>query len=182
MYLLILGRKEGRERDRDRERHWNERETFNWLPPTPTLTGDQTRNLGMCPDQELNSHIFTVQDDAPTNWAAWPGLKLLFLYLLSTLCSTLCPRRLLLWLYPPLPSGFWLLSTRSRLWQIRGKRRPDRQAFLPCFGAVALAAVTSLHHCPSCSVPAPVTLPCPLSLWPQHSLLGSHNFCKKALH
>ena len=44
------------------------------LPPTCTPTGDRTYDLGMCPDRESNLPPFGVWDDAPTNWAIWPGL------------------------------------------------------------------------------------------------------------
>ena len=62
-----------------REKHRWERETSVWerhihqLPPVRSLTRDQTHNLAVCPDQELNLHPFGVQDDAPTNWAPQPG-------------------------------------------------------------------------------------------------------------
>ena len=42
---------------------------IDWLPPICTLIGDQTNNLGICPDWESNPLIFGIQDDAPTNWA-----------------------------------------------------------------------------------------------------------------
>ena len=52
-----------------REKHRWERETSVWerhihqLPPVRSLTRDQTHNLAVCPDQELNLHPFGVQDD-----------------------------------------------------------------------------------------------------------------------
>ena len=64
MFLLISER--GKEK---------ERETLMWernidqLPPMRALTGDQTCNLGMCPDWELNLQPFGVWDNNPTNWA-----------------------------------------------------------------------------------------------------------------
>ena len=60
-------------KERGREKHWCEKHLL--LPPIHTPTRDQTRNLGMCPDWQLNSQPFAVQDDAPTNWANWPGQK-----------------------------------------------------------------------------------------------------------
>ena len=45
------------------------------LPPVHTLTRDQTRNLGMCPDRELDPEPFGVWDEAPT--AEPPGQGLL---------------------------------------------------------------------------------------------------------
>ena len=61
--LLILERKRGREREKEKrpcEKHW-------LVAAYTPQTGDQTRNLGMCPDQGLNPQPFGVQDDAPTN-------------------------------------------------------------------------------------------------------------------
>lgn len=51
---------------------------INGLPPIRTLTGNQTYNLGMCPDQELNTQPLGVQDDVPTNQATQPELLLCF--------------------------------------------------------------------------------------------------------
>ena len=46
-----------------------------WLPPACSWTRDQTCNLGMYYDWELNTQPFGAGDDAPTNWATWPGLE-----------------------------------------------------------------------------------------------------------
>ena len=46
--LICRERKEGREREGEKEKN------VNWLPPVCTLTRDLTCNLGMCPDQESN--------------------------------------------------------------------------------------------------------------------------------
>ena len=46
---------------------------IDWLLPIHTLTGDQTHNLGTCPDQESNLQPLGVRDDAPVNGATWPG-------------------------------------------------------------------------------------------------------------
>ena len=43
-----------RDRGRDRERERN----IDRLPPIHVPIGDQTWNLGMCPDQELNLQPF----------------------------------------------------------------------------------------------------------------------------
>ena len=43
-------------------------ENIDWLPPVYAPTGDQTRNLGTCPDQELNPQPFGAWDDAPTKY------------------------------------------------------------------------------------------------------------------
>ena len=55
----------GREREREREtgKHWN----IDRLPPVWALTGDQTHNLGMCPDRGSNPQVFGVRDNASTN-------------------------------------------------------------------------------------------------------------------
>ena len=37
------------------------------------LTGNQTHNLGLCPEQEWNLWLFHVWDAAPTNWSTQPG-------------------------------------------------------------------------------------------------------------
>ena len=50
-----------RERERERLRERN----IKWLPPTCTLSGDQTHNLGMCPDQESNQQLCSEWNDAP---------------------------------------------------------------------------------------------------------------------
>ena len=42
-----------------------EKETLIGFSPIHAPTRDQTHNLGMCPDQELNPPPFGVQDDAP---------------------------------------------------------------------------------------------------------------------
>ena len=61
IYLLILdwGRREG---ERNIYMRNNDR-----LLPVCALAGNQTRNLGMCPDWELNPQPFCVWDDVPTN-------------------------------------------------------------------------------------------------------------------
>ena len=47
---------------------------WHWLSSIYASTGDWTCNLSMCPDQGSNPQDFGTQDDAPTNWAIWPGL------------------------------------------------------------------------------------------------------------
>ena len=68
--LIFQERKEGRERERKninvREKHWS-------LASCMCLARDWTHNPGMCPDWASNSQHLGVQDDAPTNWATWPG-------------------------------------------------------------------------------------------------------------
>ena len=63
IYLLILEREKGRERERN----------INWLPPTYVLTMDWTHSLGMCLDQGSNLQPFVVWEDAPTNLATRKG-------------------------------------------------------------------------------------------------------------
>ena len=46
--------------ERERER------SIDWLPPISTSNGDQTYNLSMCPDWELNLQPFGVRDNTPT--------------------------------------------------------------------------------------------------------------------
>ena len=52
---------------------WEGERNIDQLPPIRTPTGDQTHNLGMCPDQESNPQAFGVQDSAPMHWATQPG-------------------------------------------------------------------------------------------------------------
>ena len=75
IWLLIFWRE--RETDRQTERHtsvW--KRNINPLPLICAPTGDQTYNLGMCPDRESNPQPFGVWDDAtPSNWTICPGLQ-----------------------------------------------------------------------------------------------------------
>ena len=58
------------EKQTERKKHWHERETsFSWLLVC-SPTRDQTHNLGMCPDQELNPWSFVQY--SITNWATSP--------------------------------------------------------------------------------------------------------------
>ena len=50
----------GERKEQERERYTGQ------LPALCAVTGDQTENLGMCPDWELNPQPFGVWDDAPT--------------------------------------------------------------------------------------------------------------------
>ena len=54
-------------RDREREKLWCERETLTWLTPILAPTRNQTHNLGICSDRELNLQPFGVWDNAPNN-------------------------------------------------------------------------------------------------------------------
>ena len=48
----------------------------DWLPPIRTLIGDQTRNLGICPDKESNPQLLVYrtrpQPPEPPDWW-WDG-------------------------------------------------------------------------------------------------------------
>ena len=85
---LILEGREGREGRGERERHWCERNMVQ-LSPVCTLTRDQTRNLGLCPDPGSNPKPFSVLDDASTNCPTQPGPGLRSLYTSS--CTLLLP-------------------------------------------------------------------------------------------
>ena len=62
-----------RERNTDvRDKHWS-------AASRHAPTWDRTHNLGMCPDQGLIPQPLGAWDDALTNWAAWPGLTVVFL-------------------------------------------------------------------------------------------------------
>ena len=55
---------------RDKGKEGKRERNISRLPPTLTLTpGDQTHNLGMCPDWESITQHFGLQVDATTNWA-----------------------------------------------------------------------------------------------------------------
>ena len=56
-------------RERERERN------IDLLPPICALTRDQTNNLGMFLDQELNLQPFGLWSNAPTYWATLPGAR-----------------------------------------------------------------------------------------------------------
>ena len=56
-----------RKRGRGRKRNSDER--ISWLLLIGSPPRDWTHNLGMCPDQESSPQTFSVQDNAPTNWA-----------------------------------------------------------------------------------------------------------------
>ena len=62
-----------------------ERETSVWetdidqVPPWHAPTGDQTHNLAVCPNPELNLYPFGVWDDAPSE-PHWPGLSLVTVF------------------------------------------------------------------------------------------------------
>ena len=51
-------------RDRGRRGETDRQTDIDWLPPIHIPTRDQTHNLGMCHDQELNLQPFGVQDNA----------------------------------------------------------------------------------------------------------------------
>ena len=74
-------RKRGRGGEREREKHIDVRKK-HWL----VASHMHAIEPGMCPDWESNPQPFGVQDDAPTNWATWPGLfifKILSCFLLN---------------------------------------------------------------------------------------------------
>ena len=53
-----------RERERDRQTDIDVR-NIDWsLPPVHALTGEQTCNLGMCPDRESDLQPVSVWDDS----------------------------------------------------------------------------------------------------------------------
>ena len=61
-WLLIDFRERRREGDKEEEKYQ--------LVASPTSpSGNQTYNLGLCPDPELNPWAFSLWDNTPTNWA-----------------------------------------------------------------------------------------------------------------
>ena len=66
-----------RRKKRGGERNIDVRErSINWLPPVSTWTRDWTHNLGMSPDWKSNLQPYSLQDDAPTNWATLAMVRL----------------------------------------------------------------------------------------------------------
>ena len=61
--MFIDFRERGRERETEREQEDISVCCFPYMP----LTGNQTHNLGLCPDQEVNLQSFSIQDDTPAN-------------------------------------------------------------------------------------------------------------------
>ena len=76
LYLFIL-RERGREGESEGKKHQCERETLTGyqLPLLSILTGDQTGNMGMCPDQGSNWQPFALQNDAQPTKPHWLRLK-----------------------------------------------------------------------------------------------------------
>ena len=66
MYLF-LGRREGMEKERDRNINM-------WLPLVCSLQGTWPRNPGMCPDGESNQGPFGLQAGAQSTEPHQPGL------------------------------------------------------------------------------------------------------------
>lgn len=56
-----------RERRKGSRRELELERNTNWLPSARIPTRDQTHNLGMCWDWELNPRPFSTGDDTPTN-------------------------------------------------------------------------------------------------------------------
>ena len=82
--FIDFGERGGGWRKRREGERETERETLmwegniDWLPPICTSTGDQTHNLGMCPDWGSDLQPFGVWDHAPTNSATSQGKMFLF--------------------------------------------------------------------------------------------------------
>ena len=75
--MLIDFREEGRKGEKEREKHWCERETsIRCLSYAPVPDQDRTRNLDMHPDLnqtlDLSVHSTVLQPTEPH----WPGLSL----------------------------------------------------------------------------------------------------------
>ena len=78
MFLLILERRREKKRNGEGEKHQCDRETSLGCFPYCTQNRDQTHNLGMFPDWELNQQPFGVQENAPTNWATQTGMASIY--------------------------------------------------------------------------------------------------------
>ena len=75
--FFIVTRQEGREAEKGEKYHC-EREISIGCLLICVPTGDQTHNLGMCPDWELNPGHFGLWDDATTKWAILARVKFVF--------------------------------------------------------------------------------------------------------
>ena len=64
MFPLIL---EGEEGEKESKRHSDVRGKHQSVASHVCPKQDQTRNLGMCPDQESNWQPFSAWNEAPTN-------------------------------------------------------------------------------------------------------------------
>lgn len=61
---MLERQKRGREREGEREQHWEG--NIGKLPPVHTPTEDRTGNIALCPDRASNLQPFGVQaSDAP---------------------------------------------------------------------------------------------------------------------
>ena len=67
--------------------------SIDWLPSTCTWTGDQTHNLGMCPDWELNAQTVGYGTTHQPAEPHWPGLSVGFCLIhLATPVADTVPR------------------------------------------------------------------------------------------
>ena len=71
MFIDFRGAGGGRhgvgDRERERERENENESEQHWFPPMCTVTGNQTCNPGLRPDQESNPQHFGVRINAQTN-------------------------------------------------------------------------------------------------------------------
>ena len=64
-----------------RERgRWRRERNIKQLPLVRVPTGDQIRNLGLCPDGELNLQPLGAQGNPLINRATWLGLHCIFFH------------------------------------------------------------------------------------------------------
>ena len=78
-FLLLISEK-GKGKEKEREGN------INQLPLAYTPTGDQTCNLGLCPDWEFEPTTFWFIEQCPTNWASRASAWKQFLNRGSALC------------------------------------------------------------------------------------------------
>ena len=81
-FLLLISEK-GKGKEKEREGN------INQLPLAYTPTGDQTCNLGLCPDWEFEPTTFWFIEQCPTNWASRASAWKQFLNRGSALCFIL---------------------------------------------------------------------------------------------
>ena len=86
IFLINLFLERGKRREKERGRNINVREKHPTIASRMPPTGDQTHNLGTCPDRELNPGHFAVWDDAQPTEAHQSGQVQL------TFCQVTCWR------------------------------------------------------------------------------------------
>ena len=121
IHLLILEREGEKEKETLMgERNIDVREKHQSVAFVHVLNGNQTHNLGMCPDWESNPWPLETQDNTPINWTTWA--RVWFIILLSSSCVgsySLCWAPSCLCSLGKLAGG-WLVPIASLTWLVVG--------------------------------------------------------------